>query len=59
MKPVDVVKEDLGCSPKTAYNKVTGATPFTLMETVIIRNKRFPDMTLDELFLPIQDQEGA
>lgn len=56
LKPVDVVKEALNVSQKTAHNKVTGATPITLMETVAIRDKYFPSMTIDKLFLPIQDR---
>jgi hypothetical protein len=54
LRPVDVVVVALGCSPKTAYNKVTGVTAFTLNETVMVRDKYFPEMTLEELFLPIQ-----
>jgi hypothetical protein len=57
LKPVDVVAEALGVSPKTAYNKITGASKFTLNETVSIRDKYFPGMTLEELFLP--EQKGA
>lgn len=56
LTPVDVVQDALNVSQKTAHNKVTGATPLTLMETVAIRDKYFPSMTIDELFLPIQVQ---
>ncbi|MFZ3132848.1 MAG: hypothetical protein WA125_17520 [Desulfosporosinus sp.] len=61
LKPIDVVMAALSCSPKTAYNKVTGITAFTLNEIAAIRNKYFPEMTIDELFLPqvsIQTEEA-
>ena len=54
LKPVDVVMDALKCAQKTAHNKVTGSTPITLQETAVIRDKYFPKMTLDELFLPIE-----
>ena len=54
LRPVDVVVAALGVSPKTAYNKVTGVTAFTLNETAAVRDKYFPEMTIDELFLPTQ-----
>jgi len=54
LKPVDVVVAALNVSPKTAYNKVTGVTAFTLNETAAVRDKYFPEMTIDELFLPTQ-----
>ncbi|MDP4158174.1 MAG: hypothetical protein Q8911_00215 [Bacillota bacterium] len=54
LKPVDVVMDALKCSQKTAHNKVTGTTSITLVETTIIRDKYFPKMTLDDLFLPIE-----
>ena len=57
LNPTEVVADALGVCSKTAYNKLTGARPFTLFETVKIRDKYFQNMTLDELFLP--EQKGA
>lgn len=37
-------------SPKSAYNKINGITEFTLKETIAVRDKYFPDMTIDFLF---------
>ncbi len=55
LKPVDIAQAMNVCQ-KTAFNKLTGVRPFTLMETVAIRNKHFPSMTIEELFL--SDQKG-
>lgn len=56
LKPADVA-EALGITPRSAYNKITGATKFTLNETAIVRDKYFPGMTIDDLFL--SEQKGA
>lgn len=57
LKPEKVIQESLGVAQKTAYNKLTGASDLMLTEAVTIRDKNFPDMTLDELFL--SERKGA
>ena len=56
LKALDVA-EAMGISDKTAYKKLSGASPFTLNETVKVRDKYFPAMTIEELFL--SEQKGA
>ena len=54
------VAEALGISSKTAYKKLSGGSPFTLNETAKVRDRYFPAMTIEELFLSEQnDQKGA
>jgi len=45
------VAEVIGISSKTAYKKLSGGSPFTLNETAMVRDKYFPAMTIEELFL--------
>ena len=49
LKGTDIAKA-LQISKKSAYNKINGITEFTLKETITIRDKFFPDMTIDFLF---------
>jgi plasmid maintenance system antidote protein VapI len=35
---------------KSVNNKLSGKTPFTIPEAVIIRDKLFPKKTIDDLF---------
>ncbi len=49
LKGTDIANT-LHISPKSAYNKINGITEFTLKETIQIRDKHFPGMTLDFLF---------
>jgi transcriptional antiterminator len=49
LKGADIANT-LHISPKSAYNKINGITEFTLKETIQIRDKHFPGMTLDVLF---------
>ena len=51
------VAEALGITPRTAYNKITGSSKFTLNETVAIRDKYFLGWDVEVLFL--REQEGA
>jgi len=44
------IANTLHISTKSAYNKINGITEFTLKETIRIRNKHFPGMTIDFLF---------
>lgn len=44
------IAEALQISSKSAYNKINGITEFTLKETIAIRDKFFPGMTIDFLF---------
>jgi len=56
LKAVDVAKA-IGISDKTAYKKLSGASPFTLSETIKVRDKYFPSMSIEELFL--SEERGA
>lgn len=56
LKPADLAPA-MGVCTKTAYNKLVGVTPITLMETIKVRDKHFPGMIIDVLFLP--EQKGA
>ena len=49
LKGIDIA-ETLQISAKSAYNKINGITEFTLKETIAVRDKYFPDMTIDFLF---------
>lgn len=49
LKGKDIAKA-LQISDKSAYNKINGITEFTLKETITIRDKFFPEMTIDFLF---------
>lgn len=44
------IQEFLGCSESTLRKKLNGYSQFTMREAVAIRNKFFPDMTIDYLF---------
>ena len=44
------IAEILGIRIATVYNKLSGKHPFTLDEALKIRNKHFPDFTLEYLF---------
>jgi len=59
LKSADIAKA-MGVCQKTGWNKLTGATPITLMETVAVRNKHFPGWNLEKLFLKGQkgDNDG-
>ncbi len=40
----------IGCSEKTARNKINGETDFTYSEAECVRNKLFPGMRMEYLF---------
>lgn len=40
----------IGVSPKTLSNKLYGRSEFTLAEMLAIKNRLFPDLSLDYLF---------
>ena len=42
----------LGCSEKTARNKLNGGTEFTVGEAVKVRDEMFPDARMEYLFGP-------
>jgi len=44
------VCELLGVSEKTLYNKISGATDFTVGEALLIKNNLLPEYTLEYLF---------
>lgn len=49
LKGVDIART-LNITDQSAYNKINGRTGFTLKETIIIRDKYFPDMAIEYLF---------
>lgn len=56
--PNEGVMNALGCSPKTAYNKLNSITPVSVREAVKIIKHDFPNdgFTIDYLF---EDSETA
>ena len=42
----------LGCSEKTARNKLNGGTEFTVGEAFKVRDEMFPDAKMEYLFGP-------
>lgn len=44
------VQAVLGCSEKTARNKVNGSTEFTVAEAMKLRDAYFPGLRLEYLF---------
>lgn len=49
LRGVDIART-LNITDQSAYNKINGRTEFTLKETIIIRDKYFPDMAIEDLF---------
>ena len=45
-----VLAEGAGMSGRALQNKMTGKTQFSLPEAVAIRNRFFPDLTIENLF---------
>ena len=50
IKSVVGVAQALGCTEKTARNKLKGITAITVLEAAKISKMYFPDCTLDYLF---------
>lgn len=50
MQPYKGVMQALGCSDKTARNKLNGRTPFTIPEAKKIIISYFPEMSIEYLF---------
>lgn len=51
------IAELLGTSPNTVVNKMAGRTSFNIKEAHAIRDKFFPDKTIDYLFgAPARDE---
>jgi len=46
------VCELLGISDKTLYNKISGATDFTIAEALLISKNLLPEYTMEYLFTP-------
>ena len=44
------IMEAIGCSEKTARNKINGDTEFTFLEAESVRNKLFPGLRLEYMF---------
>lgn len=59
----EVIAKTLGVTERTVRNKIDGATGFSFFETLKIREKHFPDLTLEYLFektdSPAEDTERA
>ena len=51
--------ETIGCSEKTARNKINGETDFTYPEAEKVRNSLFPGMRMEYLFHPTRDGKSA
>ena len=54
----DIV-ETIGCSEKTARNKINGETDFTYPEAEKVRNRLFPGLRMEYLFHPARDGKSA
>ena len=54
----DIV-ETIGCSEKTARNKITGETDFTYPEAEKVRNRLFPGLRMEYLFYPDKPEKSA
>ena len=54
----DIV-ETIGCSEKTARNKINGETDFTYPEAVKVRNRLFPGLRMEYLFHPDKPEKSA
>ena len=46
------IMNTIGCSEKTARNKINGETDFTYPEAERVRNKLFPGLRMEYLFRP-------
>ena len=49
-KTVRDIMRTIGCSEKTARNKINGETDFTYPEAEEVRNRLFPGMRMEYLF---------
>ena len=54
----DIV-ETIGCSEKTARNKINGETDFTSPEAEKVRNRLFPGLRMEYLFHPDKPEKSA
>lgn len=45
------IAQSIGVSSRAFRNKMTGAAPFTWDEAMLIRQKYFPDCSLEQLFM--------
>lgn len=54
----DIV-ETIGCSEKTARNKINGETDFTYPEAEKVRNRLFPGLRMEYLFHPDKPEKSA
>ena len=61
IEPNAAVMNAIGCTAKTAYNKLNGITPITVPEAVKIKEKDFSNdnFTIDYLFADISANESA
>jgi hypothetical protein len=48
--PCTGISEALKCSERVARNRLSGYTPFTVNEAIKVRDKWFPEMSIDFLF---------
>lgn len=47
---VSEIQRILGCTEKTARNKISGASEFSIQEAIAIRNILFPGLRLEYLY---------
>lgn len=46
----NVIAQCIGASPRSLRNKLAGESEFTLPQAISIRNRFFPDMSVEDLF---------
>lgn len=49
------IAQSIGVSSRAFRNKMTGTVPFTWNEAMLIRQKYFPDCSLEQLFMTDND----
>ena len=54
-----VIAESMNVCNRSLNNKLSGRVPFTWPEVYEIRNRFFPDMTVEELFSRADQQDSA
>lgn len=52
------IAESIGVCSKSLNNKLSGRVPFTCPEVFTIKNRFFPDMTLEVLFSRSEQDHG-
>ena len=55
--PIRAIMSVLGCSEKTARNKLNGTTSFTVPEAIKLRTAFFPGEDIETMFVHEEDAE--